>query len=169
MLSLRPASAQRMILPFLDIQCSPVCDDHRATHLRLVPLDSGLPPQSGHQREVVDIRQGLDLHPLHPVVDTGTKITGKPLDEICHNAKIAVIVLMPTFSTFSTYNCLDAEFLLQFPCRHSSEVSPSSTLPPGNSQNPAKFSPEDRRASKTEPFVRMIAAVTTFSQLMLER
>jgi hypothetical protein len=66
MLSLRPASAQRMILPFLDIQCSPVCDDHRATHLRLVPLDSGLPPQSGHQREVVDIRQGLDLHPLHP-------------------------------------------------------------------------------------------------------
>jgi hypothetical protein len=52
-----------------------------------------------------------------PVVDTGTKITGKPLDEICHNAKIAVIVLMPTFSTFSTYNCLDAEFLLQFPCK----------------------------------------------------
>jgi hypothetical protein len=59
MLSLKPASAQQMILPCLDILCSPVCNDHRATHLKLVPLDSGLPPQSGHQREVVGICQGL--------------------------------------------------------------------------------------------------------------
>ncbi len=58
-----------------------------------------------------------DPHPLHPVVHMGAKITRKPLDEICHNAKIAVTILIRTFSTFSTYNCLDAEFLPQFPCK----------------------------------------------------
>ena len=56
-----------------------------------------------------------DPHPLHAVVHTGAKFAGKPVDEICHNAKISVSILIRTFSTFSTYNCLDAEFLPQFP------------------------------------------------------
>src|SRR5215510_4678016 len=44
-----------------------------------------------------------------------------------------------------------------------SGVSPASTLPPGNSQEAASFSPGDRRASKTQSSLGMIAAVTTRS------
>ena len=47
----------------------------------------------------------------------GTKVTGNPLRGMCDNAKLAVIVLMQTLSTFPTYTRLDTEFLLQFPCK----------------------------------------------------
>jgi hypothetical protein len=64
------------------------------------------------------------------------------------SAKLAVIVLMETLSTFATYKRLDAEVLLSSRARHSSGVSPSSTLPPGNSQNPASFAPHHRRGKQ---------------------
>jgi hypothetical protein len=48
-------------------------------------------------------------------VHTGTKVTGNPIRDMCDNAKLAVIVLMETLSTFPTYECLDTELLLQFP------------------------------------------------------
>ena len=37
------------------------------------------------------------------------KVPSNPIRNICNNAKIAVIVLMQTLSTFPTYPCLDTQ------------------------------------------------------------
>src|SRR5262249_32897349 len=49
-----------------------------------------------------------------------------------------------------------------------SGVSPASTLPPGNSQEAASFSPGDRRASKTQSSLGMIAAVANRSKRAMQ-
>jgi hypothetical protein len=50
-------------------------------------------------------------------VHAWTKITSNPIRDIRDDAKLAVVVLVQTLSAFPTYECLDTEFLLQFPCK----------------------------------------------------
>jgi hypothetical protein len=79
-----------------------------------------------------------------------------------------VIVLVETLSTFPTYKRLDTEFLLQFPCKAFFSRFPVLDFTSWKLPEPSELFPRDRRVSKTQPFLRMIAAVTIFSQLMLQ-
>jgi hypothetical protein len=58
-----------------------------------------------------------NFHPLHTVVNTRAKISGDPIRDICNDTKTPVIVLVQTLGKFPTYDCLDTELLLQFPCK----------------------------------------------------
>ena len=109
----------------------------------------------------------IDLYPLQAVVYTRTRLTSNAVHEICDNTKAAVIVLMQTLSTFLTDPRSNIEFLSQFPSKTFLWSFSVLNLASWNSQKPASFSPGDRRASKTQPFFRMIAAATTLSQFIL--